>query len=337
MAEFDTPSVEPLQWHQPAWRWFDNATSAGRLPQAMLLTGGRGLGKRLFARQLVKLLLVDADNVAEEQRKNRLKQLEAGSHADFRQLNPAEGKQIISVDQIRELTTKAMLTSRYGGARVILIEPAEAMNTAAANALLKCLEEPPAGTVFILVSDQPARLPITIRSRCQVVNFQAPAASVAMDWLAEQGVNEANAAIALTLAGNGPLRAMQLIDADTINSYRQFSQALEALTGGKGNPVSAAATLLPDGRDVQTATQLCDWINVTVSQLLKVKLAVSPQAGKAELSPVLQQFAESVAHDDAFKYLERVSSAKIALTGNASPLLTIESILAPWSRKLRVV
>lgn len=336
MSELDIQTSARLAWHKPAWRWFDNATSAGRLPQAMLLTGGAGLGKRMFARQLVRHLLVDADDVDPAQRENRLHQLEAGSHADFRQLSPLEGKQGISVEQVRDLTAKAMLTSRYGGARVILIEPAEKMNSSAANALLKCLEEPPIGTVFILVSDQPARLPITIRSRCQNVNFAAPSTNVAMSWLSQQGIESGDASLALALVGNGPLKAIKLLEEGVVDEFRQLSAGLDSLIEAKSNPVSVAASVLSDARDADKARLLCDWLSLLVNQSLKVNLQVESSSAAISLSPTMMAFSKAVALTDFFQYLERISAAKISVSGNGSPILAIESILVPWSRKLRV-
>lgn len=336
VTELVTQTQERLGWHQPAWRWFDNSVAAGRLPQAMLLVGSAGLGKRMFARQLVRHLLVDTDSVDPAQRDNRLHQLEAGSHADFRQLSPLEGKKVISVDQVRELTAKAMLTSRYGGSRVILVEPAEAMNSAAANALLKCLEEPPIGTVFILVSDQPTRLPITIRSRCQTVSFSAPSSADALEWLSQQGVPQSDAELALALVGNGPLKAAELLNQEVVEEFRQLASALELLIDAKSNPVSVAGQILSDGRDADKARLLCDWLSLLLAQMLKSHLSVASASAGIRLSPAMETFSKAVALSDFFQYLERINAAKLSLAGNAAPLLTIESILVPWSRKLRV-
>jgi DNA polymerase-3 subunit delta' len=336
MPELETQPVERLEWHKPAWRWFDNAASAGRLPQAVLLVGSGGLGKRMFARQLVRHLLVDAENIDPAKRENRLRQLEAGSHADFRQLSPLEGKQVISVDQVRELTSKAMLTSRYGGSRVILIEPAEAMTKSAANALLKCLEEPPLGTVFILVSDQAARLPITVRSRCQAVTFSPPSTANALEWLSRQGIPANDAELALALVGNGPLKAAELLNRGTVDEFRLLTAGLELLIAAKGNPVSVAGQILSDGRDAEKARLLCDWLSLLVAELIKSQLAVASKSGGIKLSPTMEAFSKAVVLTDFFQYLERINAAKLSVAGNANPLLAIESILVPWARKLRV-
>ena len=100
--------------------------------------------------------------------------LAAGSHPDYFDLQPDEGKQVIKVDQVRALIGKLDLTTSISERKVACIHPAEEMNAAAANALLKSLEEPAGNTVLILVSDNPGRLPVTIRSRCQAISVNQP-------------------------------------------------------------------------------------------------------------------------------------------------------------------
>src|SRR5215510_13416625 len=122
---------------------------------------------------------------------------EAGSHPDFRRMEPSaedagadasvtqaasagmRGARVITVGQVRELAQFLDLTSHFGGAKVVLIQPAERMHASAANALLKTLEEPTAETLFLLVADQPNKLPVTVRSRCMRVDFRALSREVA--------------------------------------------------------------------------------------------------------------------------------------------------------------
>ncbi len=151
---------------------------------------------------------------------------EQDSHPDFRLLQPEmlslEGEESedvkpvsgkkpskqISVDQVRGLVDFIGLSAHQGGRRVVVIHPAEAMNTNAANALLKNLEEPPQGLLFILVSHKPQQLLPTILSRCLSFALAAPDVTSATRWLTEQGVK--NPAEALAVSGFAPLQAVQL-------------------------------------------------------------------------------------------------------------------------------
>ena len=111
----------------------------------------------------------------------------------------------IRIEQVRELSEWVTLSTHRGGARVIVIEPAESMNLPACNALLKVLEEPPPRTVFLLVSNRVEETLPTLRSRCALVRVPLPPTATAVGWLEQQGV--AQARHRLVEAGGAPLMA----------------------------------------------------------------------------------------------------------------------------------
>nr|WP_309247250.1 DNA polymerase III subunit delta' [Shewanella sp. VB17] len=128
--------------------------------------------------------------------------VEANSHPDFYHV-VADGHQI-KVDQIRELCQKLTSTSQQGGWRVAVISHSEKLNTAAANALLKTLEEPGKQTLLLLQSDAPSRLMATISSRCQRLHFQAPSHDEIKAWLAQNSELTSDVIWCLPMMG-GPL------------------------------------------------------------------------------------------------------------------------------------
>ena len=198
------------------------------MPHALLVTGQAGIGKAAFARELARSLLCESPEAG----------LACGAcpschwfdqsnHPDFRELVPeaseegetdsgdADGERepgrkslVIKIDQVRAVGAFVTLTTHRAGFRVLVLRPAESLQPAAANALLKTLEEPPPATVIVLVSDRPARLLPTIRSRCQVLRLRPPAREEALAWLRQAGVEDAPAA--LSLAGGAPLLALAL-------------------------------------------------------------------------------------------------------------------------------
>jgi DNA polymerase III subunit delta' len=160
------------------------AAHSGRLHHAWLLAGPQGIGKGSFARAAARWLLADAAGpkpgsnslyVPDDHRIASL--IDAGSHPDFRLLERLEKKEggdlarSITVDQVRALQPLFATTPSLSSRRVVLIDAIDDMERSAANALLKNLEEPPAGTVFLLVSHAPGRLLPTIRSRCRLMRF----------------------------------------------------------------------------------------------------------------------------------------------------------------------
>jgi DNA polymerase-3 subunit delta' len=200
-----------------------------RLPHAMLLVGPAGVGKTAFAEQMAALLLCESlpSDLIACGKCDPCRWLSAGNHPDFRRIAPDDdgeaepaatekiadkskkrGSGIIRIDQIRELEGFVFVGSHRSGNRVVLVTEADAMNPAAANALLKILEEPPSSVYFILISTRSKSLLPTIRSRCRVVNVGAPDAAAAAEWLLGAGL-EKQAKRYLGLAGGAPLRVAQ--------------------------------------------------------------------------------------------------------------------------------
>jgi DNA polymerase-3 subunit delta' len=213
-------------WNEPLFEALKRRFE--RFPHALLIHGVRGTGKLALAERVAQLLL--CENAAQRPcgHCDGCRWLAAGSHPDFRRVEPEalakeppldaeEGADAparraapstrIKVEQVRDLAGFLNLRSHRGRLRVALVHPAEDMNENAANALLKGLEEPPAGAVFVLVSHRPSQLLPTIRSRCVALAVPIPPREPALKWLAEQGVK--NAERWLAYSGGAPLQALE--------------------------------------------------------------------------------------------------------------------------------
>jgi len=226
-------------WHTQQWQRLSRARAAGRLPHAMLLAGPDGLGKADFARRLSDSLVCPQVDEAGDACGScaSCRQTQAGTHPDQRSVVPEEPGKMIKIDAIRDLTSKSVLSAQEGAYRVFLIHPAEAMNRAAANALLKTLEEPSSRTVLILVSSHPTRLAATIRSRCQVLKFGIPQVKDVRAWLVEQGAGVELDEL-LAISGGAPLRALQAREQGWLDESRRLSQELLTLKQRKTNPLA---------------------------------------------------------------------------------------------------
>lgn len=212
--------------------WDQLQTRQARQPHALLIHGPAGIGKLALAEHYAQSLLCESRRPIESPcgECEGCRWYLAGSHPDFRRVEPeslarrsetdedpvepapataktAKASNEIKVDQVRALDGFLNLMSHRGGRRVALVHPAEDMNPSAANALLKGLEEPPAGAIFLLVSHRPARLLATVRSRCVAVPIPVPDAAASAAWLARQGVKDASAW--LPFASGAPIRALQ--------------------------------------------------------------------------------------------------------------------------------
>ena len=176
-----------LPWQAEAAREVLSARAAW--PHALLLDGPRGLGKRTLALNLARGLLCESPSADGSACGScaSCHYVAAGQHPDLQMIEPfvidedgeVKVQDPILIERIRALIDWVQLTSHRGRAKVAVIVPAEAMNLAAANALLKTLEEPPPATYLILVAHQPGRVPATLRSRCRRMAAPRPDAGVA--------------------------------------------------------------------------------------------------------------------------------------------------------------
>lgn len=219
-------------WQMEIWRQLNSMRQ--NLPHALLFQGRKGVGKLEFARALAQGLLCETPQPSGEGCGKCLAcgWFSQGNHPDFRSVEPealteseddkpVKGKKPsheIKIEQIRELAGLVSLSTHRNGMRVILIHPAEAMNSNAANALLKTLEEPPPQTLIMLVTHQAQFLLPTVRSRCLKLAFPVPSLEQSMDWLRRQGV--ADPAPLLAQAGYAPLAAQEL-SGDEVKELRQ--------------------------------------------------------------------------------------------------------------------
>lgn len=281
---------ERLPWHEPMWRQLQSCLAADRLPHALLLAGPSGLGKRVFARRLAGALLCDAPEVGGDAcgRCRGCRLFRAGSHPDFSAVRPAEDGKVIKVDQIRELRDFLGFTAQYGGHKIALLEPADRLNLNAANSLLKTLEEPPGNCLLLLVTAQPARLPATVRSRCQVARFDPPSAEAAMSWLASRVTGELEPRTLLEVAGGAPLAALSFADAERWNRRRRLVESYEQVSAGRLDPVRAAECWL-QGDLAENLRWLIGWH----TDLIRLKMNPEPPClSNPDLRAVLRRWAD---------------------------------------------
>jgi DNA polymerase-3 subunit delta' len=256
-------------------------SSGDRLAHALLLQGARGIGKGALAAALAKGLLCETPA---KDRPSRLgcdacpscRWFDAGSHPDLRVvelLTSKEGKIAweISIDQIRDLDTFVGMTAFRDGARVVVIDPAEAMSVPAANALLKMLEEPGERTWLLLVTHRPDSLAATVRSRCRNVLVPTPAHDEQRAWLAARtGISPQDADRLLAFSGGAPLHACHLADPAALTAYRSLLEAIGSL------PDTASVAVA----DVVAGAEVGQWYALLqrwLADLVRVSAGATPR------------------------------------------------------------
>lgn len=264
-------------WQQRAWERATAALDAGRMGHALLIAGPAMLGKRALAERLAQRVLCTArkpggdacgqcrscHQFAVRAQRDPQETRPDGSlahpwghaaHPDLLLLgyevntkaSPPKPRGEIVIDQMRSLSQQFSLTAQ-GESRVAIVEPADAVNYAAWNAILKTLEEPQPGRYLWLVASQPARLPATIRSRCQRLDLPLPPREEALAWLVADGHPQAAAAEALDAARGHPGHAGHWLRSGGMALRREVAQDLAQVASGKVAVVQAAQRWTADG------------------------------------------------------------------------------------------
>ncbi len=315
-------------WHFRQWQHI--MQQGAKMPHALLLRGRTGTGKQDFALEVAKAILCPA--ASEQQRACGIcascAWFAEGTHPDFMMIGledtdddnelkkKSTKKSQISVAKIRQLLDYLTLSShQVNGYRVIVISPADMLNAASANALLKMLEEPPDKTLFLLVSSQPQRLLATIASRCQAIDMSLPNTADALAWLHSQQVK--NAENVLNLAGGAPLLALQIAEEGEIGASVLKSLAL----GPKLDPFACAPLFLGLGMERAIET-LQKW----AFDLQAYKLAQALRYHAQQLN-ALQALAKSVNLRLLLVFQDKLLEAKKTANHPLSNEAQLENIL----------
>ena len=320
------PVAQHYPWHDEIWASL--TARLERLPHALLLQGASGLGKLLFARRFAATLLcAQPDSKAAAcGRCHGCQLFAAGNHPDLKSLAPVEDRRSIVIDQVRELGAFFALRPHTSARKVAILAPADSMNLHAANSLLKILEEPPAGSVLLLVSHQPARLPATVRSRAQRVMFPVPERAPALAWLAAQA--GASAELLLDLAAGAPLKALALVEGGFLASREEFMRDLNLLLTGRGDPLACAKRWKEAGAEASLG-----WLAGFVADLIRCLTLGNGSARvlNPEADGFLQKHKNILYLNGLFRYLDAVSSARNGLaSGSLDELLILEDLMIRW-------
>ena len=322
-------------WQASSWQQLRRGKSMGKIPHAVLLNGAEGIGKFDFAYNLAQSLLClqqshdHACNTC-----SACKLIQSGNHPDLLMIEPEAKAKNIKIDQIRELIAQLNNTAQQGGRIVVIIKYADLLNLAAANALLKTLEEPADNVVIILTTHNLCVLPATIRSRCYIITMITPEFSQGYAWL--KRVSDINAAdteltTALRLAQHAPLKALSILQS---NILKQRLQLFAYLYDLKNNVLIATVNDLD-----WNLTDLVTILISIVSDLIKIKSVIINYIADIDIINVdqiagLQKIAHQIQIEGIFAYYQQLLSLKQDLLRNINlnQQLVIENLLLNWLR-----
>jgi DNA polymerase-3 subunit delta' len=331
-----TKYTEIYPWQKQLWQNLNQGRQ--KLHHAFLMHGRAGIGKYDFALNFSKALLcpnTDGNGHACDKCPS-CHWFDDESHPDFRLISPEQEsspdedapvakktkkKTQISVAQIRELSDFLSLSSHQtSGLRIVLINPAEALNQASANALLKMLEEPAPGVIFILVAHQLQRLLPTILSRCQKVNMPVPDQVQALAWLNMKGVPNPEQQLAY-LEGS-PIKVL--------SEQAQFDQLSEIwkhlALGRKMEPQVAASIVIANSVEtgvIAVQKWLYDIVTVKLGQQARYHL---------QYARALQALAEKVNLGRLFDLQKKTNELRKLATHPLNHELQMESLLVEYTK-----
>lgn len=311
----------------------ESGLSRDQVPHALLLSGPAGTGKRTAALQAAaRLLCAGGPAAAPCGACGPCRHHAAGTAPDYVELTAAPGEEL-RIDAIRDLAGKSTLTPQESPRRVVLLEPAEALNPYAANALLKLLEEPPGPATFLLISHRPDRLLATIRSRCQGVAFRAlPAAELAC-WLQEvRGMAAERSVLAAGLGGGAPGRALALLERDLVAERDAVAEGLAAARTGEGESVLELAKTWADAEPDAWLPYLLAWLRDMARVRVNAGREAAPFLANADR---WERITEQAGQQD-FRTLDALIRAADRLgeaaEGRANTRLAAEEFLLAWRR-----
>ncbi|HEU0289433.1 MAG TPA: DNA polymerase III subunit delta' [Burkholderiales bacterium] len=312
----------------------------GQLPHALLLRGPQGIGKLAYAEAIAHALLCEspAPDGSACGRCTACGWMGQGGHPDFRRLEPEsltgsrdaeEGSEKkkpseeIRIEQVRGIEDFVQVTSHRGGAKIVLIHPAETLNPNAANALLKNLEEPPPRTYFLLVAHRWHRLLPTLKSRCQQIALPRPPAEAARGWLKEQGARDPD--LALAQAGGAPLSAAKLDE----EYWQQRAWFLKAI-GGKAPDALAIAEQVRDHAPALIVSWLQKWSYDLVCHKVTGKVSYNP-----DFAVPISAAADRIELLEAVRFLRQMVRLQRVVSHPLNTRLFFEEMLLTYAALLR--
>ncbi len=300
-----------------------------RVPQALLITGKKGMGKQALATFFSQSLLC-ATPLPDETFCGNCQSctlFTAETHPDYFLIEPEEAGKEIGIAVIRQLVSKLALKPQLEKHRVVIIHLADNLNRNASNAFLKYLEEPTERTCLILISEKPAKLLATIRSRCQKVVLISPDKQVATHWCKQQGIVENNELL-LSLAQDAPLQVKQFAESDLLKLRTEsFSQWLK-MAQTNANFVSQAEQW--SKLDKESIDLLLFWMISWVSDMVKLAYCEQASIYNPDIVKDLQEIVVKLNLKDLYKHYDFLLLSRQRLDTQLNKQLLIEETLMQW-------
>lgn len=319
-------------WLNAPYRQLVGQYAAGRGHHALLVHAAPGNGDEALLYALSRWLICQQRNGEKscgECHSCRL--MLAGNHPDYHVLTPEKGKSSLGIEPIRQVIEILYSHAQQGGAKVVWLSQAELLTEAAANALLKTLEEPPANTFFLLACREPSRLLATLRSRCFYWHLASPDEALSLQWLNRQAPgNPIDRLTALRLHGGAPIAAEQLLQPPR---WQQRSALCTALNSAL--PQGDMLALLPVLNHDDVAERL-HWLCALLVDAMKWQQGAAGYVLNQDQQPLIQQLASRLSNTSLPQMVQQWLNCRhqlLNVIGVNRELLLTEQLLS-WEQML---
>jgi DNA polymerase-3 subunit delta' len=322
---------------------FQRVVRGGRLGHAYFFAGPHGVGKRLFAEELAKSLLCEARPAEQLEACDQCPgclHVAAGTHPDFFIARRPEDKHEFPIELMREFCRNLSLKSVRSRGKVAILDDADDLNEESANCFLKTLEEPPPGSVLLLIGTSTDLQYPTIISRCQTVAFGPLPAPLVCDILREQGVEDPLVIERLArMSGGSPGQALALADP----ALWEFRRAMiQSLVQPRFDSVAASQSWMQfieeAGKDSAAQRRRAALLLHFLIEFLNTALALlcgdTPKLAESEDLRALQTFVQRTNVEQLFSLLERCLEADVQLERRVQLVLVIEGLLDALGRRM---
>ena len=316
-------------WFETQWQHINKLIDADKLPHALIINGTKGIGKLHFAGCIARLVLCQNSVDGVPCGKCHSCQLfDSSGHPDLYHLTPQDGAQI-KVDQVRDLGHFMQNTAQQGGYRVVILNPAEAMNISAANALLKTLEEPGDKSLLLLIADQLGQVMPTIKSRCQRIDCPKPQTDIASKWLSEAlDLPQDQSEQLLNVVHGAPLLGLSFKSGGDQTLRANLIIGLKSVLQQKTGPLELAAQFAKED-----ALVLISWLYSLLVDVSKLHLAGEDcHIVNGDMRKMLNTLSQRSKIHDIHKLADKVQGHRNALLARQNPnkQLLLEDLFLDW-------
>lgn len=320
-------SFSQIVGHQKQLQALRFGVKQGRLHHAYLLIGPDGVGKKTIAFSLAQTIHCTERPGDFCGHCTACVRIRNGNHPDVRLIEPLVGKKEISIQQVREIEKELSYRSFSGGRKITIIDPAPLMNAPAQNALLKTLEEPPQGSLIVLIAVSAGGLLPTVRSRCVSVAFGPLPAALIAEYLQAQKGKTWEEAKCLAALAMGSLGAATMIEESELLEKRQlWTQMLCSLSAGDYRGAMTAAETVAANRD--ESLKFLEWAASWYRDLLIYAVTRSPDdIVNVDRIVDIENQSSQIALEQLVTFVSQTAETARRIQRNVNRRLAIEDLL----------